>query len=89
MLAKHIMNITSIRIYPMKMHKHSTLLAYASVVFDDELVVHDIAIVNDGKLQVKLPGYKTKDGRYKTIVHPNNKELFNEIVSRVLEEFQK
>lgn len=78
------MRISSVRIYPIN---SGDLVAYASIVFDDQLVLHDIEVVNEGKLIVRLPGYVKKDGNFKSICHPTNKELFNDIVSAVLKEF--
>lgn len=45
--------------------------AVCSVTFDDELVVHDIKVIeNDGRTFIAMPSKRFKEGSFSDIVHP-------------------
>ena len=66
------------------------LKAFASVNFDDELVVKNVKVV-DGKngLFVSFPSEQGKDGKYYDTVYPLTKESREYIEEIVLDEYNK
>lgn len=63
------MKITDIRVR--LVNDNDKLKAVASITIDDELVVHDIKLINgkDGYF-LSMPNRKSGDGKFKDIVHP-------------------
>ncbi|MDD5067695.1 MAG: septation regulator SpoVG [bacterium] len=82
------MEITDIRIK--KVESEGSLLAYASVTFDDVFVVHNIRVMNgkNGKY-IMMPNRKVKTGEFKDIVHPINTEFRKKLETSILEAFDK
>ena len=79
------MKITDIRIVPVEGQQF--LKAYVSATFDDELVVHNIRIIQvEGKLMISMPNKKLPGGEYRDYVHPITqsfrKKLTDEIIAR-------
>lgn len=76
------MEITDVNIYLVNGEK---LKAYATVIFDDAFVVRDMKIIhgNNG-LFVAMPNKKTKDGTFRDVAHPLNKEMRKLIEESVL-----
>jgi stage V sporulation protein G len=74
--------ITDVNIYLVNGEK---LKAYATVIFDDAFVVRDMKIIhgNNG-LFVAMPNKKTKDGTFRDVAHPLNKEMRKLIEDSVL-----
>ncbi|MBE6896236.1 MAG: septation regulator SpoVG [Ruminococcaceae bacterium] len=63
------MKITDIKIR--KITDNEKMKAVCSVTFDDELVVHDIKVIeNDGKTFIAMPSKRFKEGSFSDIVHP-------------------
>lgn len=80
------MKITDIRI--VKVESQPFLKAYVTVTFDDELVVHNIRIVEiDGKVMLSMPNKKLREGVYKDYVHPINNEFRDRITEEILSEY--
>lgn len=80
------MKITDIRI--VKVESQPFLKAYVTVTFDDELVVHNIRIVEiDGKIMLSMPNKKLREGVYKDYVHPINNEFRDRITEEILSEY--
>ena len=84
-----IMEITEIRI-----RKHRSedgkLRAFASVVFDNAFVVHDLKIVEGSRgLFVAMPSRKRADGTHEDIAHPLNKEFREMIQTALLSRYQE
>lgn len=80
------MEITKVTLRPVSMNK---VCAIASVVIDDQLVVHDLRVVNGDKgLFVAMPSRKLPNGEFRDICHPINTDARNMIQSAVLEQFQ-
>ena len=79
------MEITKVSLRPVTMNK---VCAIASVVIDDQLVVHDLRVVNGDKgLFVAMPSRKLPNGEFRDICHPINTTARNVIQDAVLEQF--
>lgn len=81
------MNITDVRIK--KLHGDTNLKALASITIDNQLVVHDIRVV-DGKngLFVAMPSKKVGD-KYVDISHPITTDSRNMLIEAILNEYTK
>ncbi len=80
------MEITDVNIYVVNGEK---LKAYATVVFDDAFIVRDMKIINGNNgLFVAMPNKKTKDGTFRDVAHPLNKEMRNLIETSILNEYK-
>jgi stage V sporulation protein G len=78
--------ITDVNIFVVNGEK---LKAYATVVFDDAFIVRDMKIINGNNgLFVAMPNKKTKDGTFKDVAHPLNKEMRERIETSVLNEYK-
>jgi stage V sporulation protein G len=63
--------------------------AIASIVIDDEFVVHDLRIVNGDKgLFVAMPSRKLPNGEFRDVCHPLHTEARIELQSVVLAAFE-
>ena len=82
------MNITDIRIR--KITEGTRMKAIVSVTFDDELVVHDIKIIQGHeKLFLAMPARKHPNGEFSDTVHPTTKDLRDKLESAVLAEYER
>ena len=80
------MNITEIKVHPVNEEK---LKAYVTVVIDDCFVVRDIKIIEGHSgLFVAMPSKKRKDGQFKDIAHPLNKETRDELEKLIFSEYE-
>ena len=80
------MDITDIRI--VKVDDQPFLKAYVSLTFDNELVVHNIRLVEvDGKIVLSMPNKKLRDGVYKDYVHPITNEFRDRITDEVISRY--
>ena len=80
------MDITDIRI--VTVDDQPFLKAYVSLTFDNELVVHNIRLVEvDGKIVLSMPNKKLRDGVYKDYVHPINNEFRDRITDEVISRY--
>ncbi len=80
------MKITDVRIR--RITKEGKLKAAVSVTFDDELVVHDIKVIEgDGGLFIAMPSRKAPDGEYRDIAHPINTATREMLQSVILKEY--
>ena len=84
------MEITDVRIRkinPPGEHR-GRMRAVLSVTFDDELVIHDIKVIqNERKCFIAMPSRRIEDGTYKDIAHPIHPELRNKIQDAVLTKY--
>ena len=81
------MKITDVRIR--KVEKEGRMKAVASVVFDDEFVVHDIKIVEGERGPfIAMPSRKTNNGEFRDIAHPLSTESRERIQAAVLEKYE-
>lgn len=86
---KHL-KITDIRVR--LVNNNDKLKAVASITIDDELVVHDIKVINgkDGYF-LSMPSRKTNDeeNKFKDIVHPIKTEVREKLKELILAEYEK
>lgn len=80
------MEITDIRIR--KVEDNVKLKAVVAVTFDNELVVHDIKIIElESKTLICMPSRKTPSGEFKDIVHPTNQSARTKLQTAILEKY--
>ncbi|MCL2377228.1 MAG: septation regulator SpoVG [Defluviitaleaceae bacterium] len=80
------MQITDVRIR--KVNRDGKLKAVASIVFDDEFVVHDIKIVEgEHGLFIAMPSRKTNTGEFRDIAHPVSTPARERIQAAILEKY--
>lgn len=80
------MDVTKVTLRPVAMKK---VCAIASIVLDDEFVVHDLRVVNGEKgLFVAMPSRKLPSGEFRDICHPINTDTRSKIQAAVLAQFQ-
>lgn len=61
--------MTSVSVYPVE-EGNERLLAFSSVVFDDEFVVHNVRLIEaDSRVIVAMPNEEFK-GEFRDIAHP-------------------
>ena len=66
------------------------LRAFATVVFDSVLVVHNVKVIAIGdKLIIAMPSRLVSNGEYKDIVHPINSDFRDMLSERVLEAYRE
>jgi stage V sporulation protein G len=76
------MEITEVKVYTVDEDK---LKAYVTIVLDDCFVVRDLKVIHGGAgLFVAMPSKKRKDGVYRDIAHPLNKETRTKLEELVL-----
>lgn len=81
------MEITEVKVYPVN---EDRLKAYATITIDNCFVVRDLKVIlgNEG-LFVAMPSKKRKDGQFRDIAHPLNKETREMIENMVFQEYKK
>jgi len=84
------LNITDIRVRLVNNSNNDKLKAVASITIDDEIVVHDIKVINgkDGYF-LSMPSRKTSEGEFKDIVHPIKTEVREMLKEKILAEYEK
>ena len=81
------MEITSVKITIVP--DEDRLKAYASVIFDECFVVHDLKIINtENKIFVAMPSRRYKNV-FRDIAHPLDKETRKKIQTAVFTEYKK
>jgi len=82
------MKITDVRIR--RIDRKGRMKAVVSVAFDDEIVIHDIRIIEGEKgLFVAMPSRKTSDGDFRDIAHPISTAARERIQSSILEKYEE
>ncbi|MBQ9765342.1 MAG: septation regulator SpoVG [Lachnospiraceae bacterium] len=82
------MKITDVRVR--KLAKEGKLKAVVSVTFDDELVVHDIKVIEGEKgLFIAMPSRKSADGEYRDIAHPITSATREMLQNTILEKYEQ
>ena len=82
------MQVTDVRIR--KVESVSKMKAIVSVTFDDELVVHDIKIIEgQSGFFVAMPSRKMGEGDFRDIVHPINSETRNKIQDAIMAKYDQ
>ena len=82
------MNITEIRIHFVK-KEQSKVKAFASVVFDEEFVVHDFKVVETERgIFVGMPSRKVGESEYREIAHPITSRAREQLQATILRAYQ-
>ena len=82
------MNITDVRVR--KVAKEGKMKAVVSITIDDEVVVHDIKVIEGEKgLFIAMPSRKATDGEYRDIAHPINSTTRTEIQNIILTKYEE
>lgn len=80
------MNITNITVK--KIEGQKVLRGVASVVFDDELKIRDIKILErEGKLYIMMPNKKIGDDKYVGYAYPVTEECRSKLQEAILEKY--
>ncbi len=81
------MTITDIKIR--KLINEGKMRAVVSVTFDDELVVHDIKIINNhDKLFLAMPSRRMHTGEFCDIAHPTSNSLRITLENAVMDKYR-
>ncbi len=81
------MKVTDINI---RIATNEKLMAYATVVLDEVLVIHNIKIINNNEEYfIAMPSRKTKTGEFKDIVHPIKSDFRLYLQDYILAEYKK
>lgn len=80
------MTITDVRVK--KTYGSGKLKASASITIDGVFVVHGIRVIdNDGCEFVAMPSKKDKEGTFKDIAHPLNKDTRSMVQKAILDAY--
>jgi len=84
------MQITDVRIRKVTNPNETKLKAIASVLFDEQFVVHDLRVVEGVHgLFVAMPRRKTAEGEFKDVAHPITAEARDLVQKAVLEAYRE
>jgi stage V sporulation protein G len=79
------MDITQVKVFPVDEEK---LKAYVSIVLDDCFLVSDLKVIQGPNgLFISMPSKRKKNGEFKDIAHPLNRETREWMEKRILEEY--
>jgi stage V sporulation protein G len=79
------MDITQVKVFPVDEEK---LKAYVSIVFDDCFLVSDLKVIQGPNgLFISMPSKRKKNGEFKDVAHPLNRETREWMEKRILEEY--
>ena len=82
------MTITDVRVR--KIIGESKMRAVASITIDDEIVIHDIKIIEgDRGLFIAMPSKKGTNGEYRDVAHPINSETRAKLQDLILDAYSK
>ncbi|MGA1864597.1 MAG: septation regulator SpoVG [bacterium] len=79
------MEITDVNVFRVDGER---LKGYATVIFDHVFIIRDLKIIdgNNG-LFVAMPNKRTKNGTYRDIAHPLNKEMRDNLEKRIIQQY--
>lgn len=81
------MEITQVKVFPVDEEK---LKAYVSVVLDDCFVVSDLKVIHGPNgLFISMPSKRKKNGEFKDIAHPVNRETREWMERKILGEYER
>ena len=81
------MNITQVKVFPVSEEK---LKAYVSIVLDDCFLVSDLKVIQGPNgLFISMPSKRKKNGEFKDVAHPLNRETREMMERRILEEYER
>lgn len=64
--------------------------AIVSVTFDEEIVIHDIKVIEGTEsLFIAMPSVKLPNGEFRDIAHPINAEARKKVENAVFAEYEK
>ena len=82
------MNITDVRVR--RVAKEGKMKAVVSITIDEEIVVHDIKVIEGEKgLFIAMPSRKATDGEYRDIAHPINSDTRERIQGIILQKYEQ
>ncbi len=81
------MTITQVKVFPVAEEK---LKAYVSIVLDECFLVSDLKVIQGPNgLFISMPSKRKKNGEFKDIAHPLNRETRELMERRILAEYEK
>ncbi len=81
------MTITQVKVFPVAEEK---LKAYVSIVFDACFLVSDLKVIQGPNgLFISMPSKRKKNGEFKDVAHPLNRETREMIEKQILAEYDK
>ena len=81
------MEITQVKVFPVNEDK---LKAYVSMVLDDCFLVSDLKVIHGPNgLFISMPSKRKKNGEFKDIAHPLNRETRERMERRILNEYER
>ena len=82
------MRVTDVKIFQLKQEKHG-LKAFATLTFDESLIISDFRIINTSRgYVVAMPSKKLSSGAFKETVFPISTELAEHISTTVIRVFE-
>ncbi len=83
------LEITQVKVRPVNNSPGNRLKAFATIIFNDSLVINDIKII-EGKerLFIAMPSRKTKEGSYVDVVHPINSHTRELVEETILSQYE-
>src|SRR5262245_19662442 len=79
------MEITQVKVFPVNEEK---LKAYVSIVLDECFLVSDLKVIQGPNgLFISMPSKRKKNGEFKDIAHPLNRETRERMEKRILDEY--
>jgi len=81
------MEITQVKVFPVHEEK---LKAYVSIVFDECFLVSDLKVIQGPNgLFISMPSKRKKNGEFKDIAHPLNRETRERMEKRILQDYER
>ena len=81
------MTITDVRVR--KVDAEGKIRAVVSITIDDELVIHDIKVIEGERgLFIAMPSKKGANGEFRDIAHPINSDTRARLQSLILEAYE-
>ncbi|HMF09118.1 MAG TPA: septation regulator SpoVG [Thermoanaerobaculia bacterium] len=81
------MEITQVKVFPVHEDK---LKAYVSIVLDDCFLISDLKVIHGPNgLFISMPSKRKKNGEFKDVAHPLNRDTREWMERRILEEYGK
>ena len=82
------MQVTDVRVR--KITKEGKMKAVVSITLDDEIVIHDIKVIEGEKgLFIAMPSRRAGDGEYRDIAHPINSDTREKVQSVILRKYEE
>src|SRR5215471_10396846 len=86
-IRRPFMEITQVKVFPVHEDK---LKAYVSIVLDDCFLISDLKVIHGPNgLFISMPSKRKKNGEFKDVAHPLNRETRERMERRILEEYER